>query len=191
MRGVKDNLLGQKFGKLTVTSKAPSERNNSGKSQTYWICKCDCGKEVKVKTYNIKVNKTKSCGCLKIEWCLAQGKKNFKGNGVSSLNSVYSYYKARSKRRKINLELNKEQFKDLILQNCFYCGKEPSCIFYKYKVYEKFKYNSLDRIDSNKGYTLNNVVPCCKDCNSAKMQLTQSEFFNMIKKIYERHKLNE
>jgi 5-methylcytosine-specific restriction endonuclease McrA len=42
----------------------------------------------------------------------------------------------------------------------------------------------MDRIDSSKNYSKENVVPCCKQCNSAKSTLSQEEFFNMIKAIY-------
>ena len=46
------------------------------------------------------------------------------------------------------------------------------------------KYNGIDRVDSSKGYEYNNVVSCCKNCNSAKMQLSIKEFKEHIIKIY-------
>jgi hypothetical protein len=52
MRGKLHNLIGEKFGKLIVVSYL-------GKS--YWLCHCDCGKEKKVFTSNLK--RVKSCGC--------------------------------------------------------------------------------------------------------------------------------
>lgn len=56
------DLVGKKYGKLTVISRA--ENTSSGK--TRWICKCDCGK-VKSKPvagYDLKNGKVRSCGCL-------------------------------------------------------------------------------------------------------------------------------
>lgn len=34
----------------------------------------------------------------------------------------------------------------------------------------------LDRVDSSGGYTLDNVVPCCQQCNNAKGESTPAEF---------------
>lgn len=31
------------------------------------------------------------------------------------------------------------------------------------------------------------LVPSCKYCNKAKLTMTQSEFFDLVKRIYERH----
>lgn len=60
----------------------------------------------------------------------------------------------------------------LITSPCAYCGS----------ILEEL--NGLDRIDSNKEYTLDNVVPCCKWCNYAKNSMTVEEFKNHINKIY-------
>lgn len=64
-----ENLIGQKFNKLLVIDKYPK-----GKSENYWLCRCDCGNEVIAYTYQLKNNKKKSCGCIRF------GKKahNFK-----------------------------------------------------------------------------------------------------------------
>lgn len=54
------NLVQQRFGKLTVISKEPSE---SGK--TYWKCQCDCGNEHTVQTSHLRNGSITSCGkCL-------------------------------------------------------------------------------------------------------------------------------
>lgn len=52
------DLTGQSFGRWTVLSYA-------GKS--YWICRCECGKERAVFTGNLKNGKSASCGCLRDE----------------------------------------------------------------------------------------------------------------------------
>jgi len=45
-------------------------------------------------------------------------------------------------------------------------------------------YNGIDRIDNTKDYTLDNCVPCCKNCNYAKRTLTQHDFYKLIQSIY-------
>lgn len=55
---VKINLIGQKFNHLTVIAQAP----NRG-LKTYWLCKCDCGKEKEIQTTHLKNGAIKTCGC--------------------------------------------------------------------------------------------------------------------------------
>jgi 5-methylcytosine-specific restriction endonuclease McrA len=51
----------------------------------------------------------------------------------------------------------------------------------------EIRFNGIDRLDSSKGYFMDNVVSCCKHCNSAKNILTTTEFKNHIIKIYEHY----
>ena len=59
----RDNLEGQKFGKLTVLNYVGSNKNGFG----VWHCKCDCGNEKDILGASLKKGETKSCGCLKEE----------------------------------------------------------------------------------------------------------------------------
>ncbi len=56
------NLTGQRFGRLTAISRQPSKDGRS-----YWICRCDCGKEKVFSLTNIAYGNTQSCGCLQVE----------------------------------------------------------------------------------------------------------------------------
>lgn len=56
------NLVGQRFGRLTVISK-----QESVKKQVTWLCKCDCGNQKIVKAGQLRTNRTKSCGCYRKE----------------------------------------------------------------------------------------------------------------------------
>ena len=47
------------------------------------------------------------------------------------------------------------------------------------------KCNGIDRVDSSKGYTLENSVPCCKYCNIAKHTMTSTEFYAWVRRVYE------
>lgn len=53
------DLSGHKYGKLRVAS--PASQDKQG--QTKWICQCDCGSEVVVRTNDMRTGKTTSCGC--------------------------------------------------------------------------------------------------------------------------------
>lgn len=57
----KMNLMGRRFGKLTVVAEAP--KNSSGKVR--WLCRCDCGKERIVIGTFLTTGRITSCGCEK------------------------------------------------------------------------------------------------------------------------------
>lgn len=52
-------LIGQRFGRLTVVARA----ENSSSAKTRWVCECDCGNKVTVVGGNLKSGNTTSCGC--------------------------------------------------------------------------------------------------------------------------------
>ncbi len=57
------------------------------------------------------------------------------------------------------------------LGGCYYCGDDAS---------------GFDRVDSNGGYTKDNVVPACATCNSMKMSMPQSVFIDQCKHVASR-----
>jgi 5-methylcytosine-specific restriction endonuclease McrA len=48
--------------------------------------------------------------------------------------------------------------------------------------------HGIDRVDNTKGYTIENSRPCCFRCNQAKSSMTEQEFFDWIKAVYEVHR---
>ena len=77
---------------------------------------------------------------------------------------------------------------------CFYCGMEKQNCYNVYlhdpkssqfaKDTAYFRYNGIDRLDSSKGHTIMNSVPCCKYCNLAKGdKLSMLEFQAWIQRI--------
>ena len=64
------NLIGQKFSRLTVIC------DSGEKSQRCiaWLCECECGNRIKVRSTNLVNGHTSSCGCLQIERAIALGK---------------------------------------------------------------------------------------------------------------------
>ena len=62
------NLVGNKYGRLTVKSRAESNTR-----RTKWLCLCDCGNEKVVSGENLMSGHTKSCGCLLREAITSHG----------------------------------------------------------------------------------------------------------------------
>ena len=56
---IKKNIKGQRFGRLTVLQE--SGRSNS--QGIKWLCECDCGNKVIVRSSSLINGTTKSCGC--------------------------------------------------------------------------------------------------------------------------------
>jgi hypothetical protein len=65
MDGLIKDHTGKKFNRL-VAIKRVSARESPFKKTTY-LCKCDCGKELLVRSCNMVTGTTKSCGCLEAE----------------------------------------------------------------------------------------------------------------------------
>ncbi len=81
-------------------------------------------------------------------------------------NYRYAELRRSAKARDIRLSITFEEYVVLTAKPCFHCG---------YALPTSGGYG-LDRIDSNKPYTLDNVVPCCKFCNGAKSYGAVEEF---------------
>lgn len=71
----KEDITGQRFGKLTVLRLARKTEYKG--NDISWLCKCDCGKEVIAKMYLLLSGKKKSCGCIKQDKIIEQ---HFSGN---------------------------------------------------------------------------------------------------------------
>jgi hypothetical protein len=64
------DLTGRRFSRLLVISREP----NNGRGNAVWLCRCDCGKEIKVTTDHLKDGHTQSCGCLARETTAARNR---------------------------------------------------------------------------------------------------------------------
>lgn len=69
------NLIGQKFGRLTVISQTEYKVCKNGNRLSQWLCSCECGNTAIVTAHNLTKGKTKSCGCLNKEIVSAQSRK--------------------------------------------------------------------------------------------------------------------
>lgn len=86
-----------------------------------------------------------------------------------------------AKARNITWDITDDIALELMRAPCSYCGREP---FHQYNRCTELL-NGLDRVDSNLGYTQENVVPACKECNQAKFDMSNEQFMDTIRRIYE------
>lgn len=133
------NLLGERFGMLTVIGEAPKQGRWS-----CWLCKCDCGREKIVKTDNLVRGFTKSCGCSTIKLQLKSRKVDM--HSRDRLYRIYYKIKRRCNRPNIKYYSNKGVKLCEEWNNDYYS-------FYNWAMNNGYKDNlSIDRIDTNGNY---------------------------------------
>jgi hypothetical protein len=71
-KSARQNIIGQKFNRLTVLYFIPSKARAKVK------CVCDCGNEIETSINHLRRNNTRSCGCWQKEQASISGCKNAK-----------------------------------------------------------------------------------------------------------------
>lgn len=178
-----ESMIGKTFGKLKVLSISKDRKDNQKKYIYSFNCLCECGNLKTVRCDAVVNNRTKSCGCIPTG--PEGGKNNSLWTGFEDISGQYfSSIKNKAKKRNIPFDLTIEDAWDLfILQNkkCALTGEQI--------YFGKNKTASLDRIDSNLGYSINNCQWLHKDINILKNNLDQNFFIELCKKVakYEHH----
>lgn len=199
------DLTGKSFGRLTVVNQVEKYRSPSGGYDRKWLCSCLCGKKCIVFGSNLRTKHTVSCGCLDIEKSANRWKNNKIGKnkikGTKNIRLVYfNRMKQNSIKRNLDFSISIEFMQELLEKQNFKCALtgvpiemelvNPSTLYYfnrrkNKKLQKDVKLNtaSLDRIDSKKGYTIDNVQWVHKDINFLKMNFPEIEFFDWCKKV--------
>jgi hypothetical protein len=96
---------------------------------------------------------------------------------ANHINIIFTKYANRANKKNLSFEIDKMYFDVLINKKCYICGKEKS----------DTHYNGIDRIDNEKGYTKENIAPCCGECNYMKNKYDLNYFIEKLKKIKKKH----
>lgn len=168
---------GTKIFRLTVVKFSHQDK----RWRRFYVWKCECGKEVTLQVSAVTTGNTKSCGCYGIE-----ARKNKRiSEHHSEITAIILGYKRHGERRGFKFLLSREFVSTLVLKDCEYCGSPPSNFMKTKNSIVGLPFNGIDRVDSSKDYTEDNVVPCCKICNNAKSDYTKEEFFSWINRLTE------
>lgn len=140
----KKDLLGMKFGELTVIQEFPERKNG----HIQWRCICDCGKEVVVKGIHLTNGHSQTCGCSRLSHLKSINITH--GCTHTRLYNIWASIKSRCGNKK----------------NKYYGGrgisicKEWRCDFVAFKEWAlRHGYDdalSIDRIDNNGNYEPSN-----------------------------------
>jgi hypothetical protein len=177
------NIVGNRYGQLIVLAFAGGKSASGGRRGSRWLCKCDCGVEKVVFANRLKTGNTKSCGCSR------RKTHNGESDECMALKTIEYSYKHSARKRGIHYELTLQDINELVFQPCNYCGAVGVSLLKpgikpKSNSRKPVPYNGIDRVDNSRGYTLDNVVTCCRVCNVAKRDKTKSEFLSWVEQVY-------
>lgn len=171
-RAVKD-LTNQVFGKLTVIRQDFTKPFNDRGAT--WVCKCDCGTVKVMRSKGLLSGDMQSCGC----------RTSFKEISGSYLYSI----KSNAAKRGLVFNCSNEELWSIYLKQNKKCALSGVEIKFAPALKKGQQTASLDRIDSSKGYTFDNVQWVHKEINKMKSNLPEGEFLQIVKRIYEHKRM--
>jgi hypothetical protein len=181
--------VGKRFGSLRIISPDTTSGVSYTHSYQEWFCKCDCGITTSAPYTQLLNGSITTCN-MPGHRAITRITTKHESPRMASANRVWKseYW---DKGQGCSFEI----FMELSQLPCAYCGTTLSndANIYrsrKYKTYNErlitgsFKYNGLDRLDSTKPHSPDNIVTCCKICNMMKRNMLPDEFIIHISNIY-------
>ena len=166
-RRISCGALGRRHGKLLIVCDLGVDRHGQR-----WVgCLCDCGARVARRFAHLNLGTSKSCGCLRRN----PRERVRLTDAYLALDKLLGRYRRNARVRGREWALTESEFFSLVTSPCAYCGAPPSKAVRR-DGSKPLLANGLDRRDNTVGYTRNNVVPCCWDCNKAKGSRSFQEF---------------
>ena len=174
--GYNKNLTGNKYGRLTVIG--PADRK--GSKHRYWSCLCSCGNVTPIRHNHLTGQTVRSCGCSHFY----TGNKHAAWKGYKSIPGTYlSVVKQSARKRNLPFEVSLRQMWNVFEHQKGKCALSGEPLVFN-KILRSTDGNaSLDRIDSSRGYTIDNIQWVHKSINVMKQDLTDAEFVAFCHKI--------
>lgn len=165
-----------------------------GGRNALWECRCICEKVIVTTSLALRKGHTTSCGCKralnmrKVQEIRVHRQLTAKTDLEMATGRAFYEYRSTAKKLRRVFELSRIEFSTLVQCNCHYCGAAPFAGFSpRSPSRSKVLLNGVDRINSKMGYVRGNVVPCCKHCNRAKLEMTDVEFIALCRRVAEHH----
>lgn len=173
----KDVVFGVKINSLTAIEFNHTNRHR----KQCWLFLCDCGEYKVIVLDAVLSGNTVSCGCF-----IPSLKESRQKDRYQEKTQIFCRYRLGAKTRNLKFNITREELITLSQNPCYYCGKLHSNYMNIPNGHsEGWYYNGIDRVDNNKGYTLDNCVSCCQQCNQSKRDYSKDNFMKWIKQVYE------
>lgn len=180
------NVIGVKYGKLTIIS----EHSKTRSGHYRYTCQCECGNTTNVLLTHLRQGNTSSCGCDR-----PIGETHTLWNGIGEMSGDYWYNHIvrsasgnKGTRRPLELSITKEYAWNLFLKQNKRCALSGIELKFPTKNKDRSYNISMDRIDSSLGYIEGNVQWVHKDVNFMKRTYSQEYFIGLCKLIAENNK---
>ena len=185
--GPKNDLTGQRFGFLEVVKM--DHLPNDTRREYRAICKChNCGKEdYWIFPYHLRRGQT-NCGCVPRD--MPKGKNHCKYSGYGDINgSIWGKIKEAAKRRNLEFSITIEETWDLFISQNKKCALTELPI--EMGVGRLKGTASLDRKNSIKGYTTDNIQWVHRNINIVKHSCSQEYFISLCRKVANNKQLKD
>jgi hypothetical protein len=170
------NLRGKTYNHLLIKE----EVGKDPLGRTLGLCKCSCGKLRILPISRVVAGHYKSCGCLRKR--SREQSPTFKGCGQIT-GTLWNQIRVGASRRHHSFNITLEQMWKLFLKQKRKCALSGLELKFGTRFYGEETTASLDRIDSTKGYDMDNVQWVHKDINWMKQDFSQSEFIDYCKRV--------
>lgn len=188
---------GRRYGNVVILGRVGPDP----KRGDLWKCKCDCRNVFEIHGYSFSTNKRRSCGCLAdaVAHAISFERRTY---SEATRNQHYQLHKSSAKQQEV-VPLEFSVWESVAKRPCHYCGETDIRNYTRTRHTKRFataltpeevtrydcKLNGIDRVDSQRGYELENCVSCCSMCNYMKQDYSITEFIQKIHQIANRFTL--
>lgn len=137
------DLSGQRFDRLTVL-----KLNGSKNGFNHWQARCDCGREISVRTASLRNGHTKSCGCFGRD--VRRKRNTTHGFSGTPTYTAWEHMLARCRNKR------HASFKDYGARGIIACSRWEKFENFLHDMGAQPEGLTLERIDNNAGYSPSN-----------------------------------
>lgn len=156
----KEDITGQRFGRLTVIKWLPREERDPQHPHDPYLCKCDCGNYIQAKINQLTTGNKKSCGCYHDEY--SHSRKITHQTHNSSYTRLYKVWASMKDRCENPNNTKSDRY--------FHRGITVCDEWHDFDMFKKWALNNgydenapfmqctIERVDNNKGYSPDNCI---------------------------------
>lgn len=168
------DMAGEVHGDLTVLQFVHVPDSADRKRKWKWLVRCTCGEEELVSRGSLCDGKV---SCLQCSHKRRGNKRTLK-DFTATKNRLIRVFKRNARTRGLIWELDKNYALNIMDKPCHYCGLPPK------EDCDGLVRSSIDRVDNAKGYTKDNVVPCCFECNRMKHTMSVEQYHEHVARVH-------